>query len=144
MAWNIFKKQKDAMAAREEARTAAVPVPLPGDDVSPRQSVPPRQGLRGGAAKFPVSAQNIFIRPLVTEKSLMHARHDVYVFEVRPDATKITIKKAFANLYGTMPTGVRVAHQQGKVVRFGRREGKRKDWKKAFITVAKGTTIDIQ
>ncbi|MEK7122479.1 MAG: 50S ribosomal protein L23, partial [Patescibacteria group bacterium] len=88
-------------------------------------------------------ADAIFVRPLVTEKSLGLARHDVYAFEVALRATKIEIKKAFANLYGIMPTGVRVARQQGKVVRFARREGRRRDSKKAFITVPKGTTIDI-
>lgn len=136
--WNIRKKKKDEGKAGDAVRAVASPVPVSAVNAPPRSSAP------RVPAKFPVSAQNIFIRPLSTEKSLQLARHDVYAFEVRPDATKITIKKAFANLYGTMPTGVRVANQQGKVVRFGRREGKRKDFKKAFIAVPKGTTIDIQ
>lgn len=134
MLWNRFKK-KD-----KEVRDAQKEVPLPAQQARDAHARPrPR-----ARATFPESAQNIFVRPLSTEKSLFLARHDVYAFEVRRTATKITIKKAFANLYGTMPTGVRVAHQQGKAVRSGRREGRRKDWKKAFITVPKGTTIDIQ
>lgn len=136
MAWNVFKKKTDeqnrALPEKVIAPLATATIP----DVKPAP-----QAKKPGV--FPVSADALFFRPLATEKSLQLARHDVYVFEVAPRATKIEIGKAFANLYGVMPMAVRVAHKSGKVVRFARREGRRRDSKKAYITVPKGTTIDL-
>lgn len=135
MAWNIFKKKSNEQSA-SVASEKAIPAPT-----TVAIAAPPAPKKKHGA--FPVSADTIFLRPLSTEKSLVLARHDVYVFEVALRATKIEIKKAFANLYGVMPVAVRVAHRSGKVVRFARREGRRRDSKKAYITVPKGTTIDL-
>lgn len=138
MDWNIFKKKTNEQksAAPEKAIVASTSAPATTPDATPAKSAKK-------PSLFPVSADAVFLRPLSTEKSLVLARHDVYVFEVALRATKIEIKKAFANLYGVMPTAVRVAHRSGKVVRFGRREGRRRDWKKAYIAVLKGTTIDL-
>lgn len=149
MAWNIFKKKDD-----KSASTPSVPAkaPLQQEGRSPAVSKPRKSdaktdeaapALRRKGVMFSVSADTLFIRPIATEKSLNKSRLGVYAFEVKKDATKIVIKKAFFNLYGVMPTGVRVMNRQGKIMRFGRREGQRKDWKKALITVPKGTTIDI-
>lgn len=136
MAWNIFKKKTDEQNSAIPEKVIAPLATATTPDVKP---APPAK--KPGV--FPVSADAIFLRPLVTEKSLLLARHDVYAFEVAPRATKIEIGKAFANLYGVMPVAVRVAHRSGKVVRFARREGRRRDRKKAYISVPKGTTIDL-
>ena len=133
MAWNVFKKKTDEKTAETPQQVDVVPV----EKTHASRSVAKKPGT------FSVSADTIFIRPLATEKALSLVRSDVYVFEVATRATKIAIKKAFANLYGVMPTGVRVVISRGKVVRFGRREGRRKDSKKAYISVPKGTTIDF-
>lgn len=138
MAWNVFKKNnasiKDAeVSAPKKSATSGVVKDAPATGAVSRKKM----------GTFPVAAYALLIRPLVTEKSLEAARHDVYAFQVKKDATKIEIQKAFSNLYGVMPLSVRTMNRQGKVVRFGRREGRRSDWKKALITVPKGTTIDI-
>lgn len=138
MAWNIFKK-KDKKAASAPSVPTDAPKPRQNDAKADEGETASR---RKGAL-FSVQADTIFIRPIATEKSLNKNRLGVYAFEVKKNATKIEIKKAFFNLYGVMPTGVRVMNRCGKAMLFGRRKGKRKDWKKALITVLKGTTIDI-
>lgn len=137
MAWNVFKK-------KGSSDDAAVTPAASADTHKEQSALAPRKVMPAkNTAKFSVSADAIFRHPLVTEKALAAARRDVYVFQVRTNATKIDIKKAFANLYGVMPTGVRIMRVAGKQVRFGGREGTRANWKKALITVPKGTTIDI-
>jgi large subunit ribosomal protein L23 len=128
MAWNIFKKNQQV--AKDE------PVKKIVQPTEEKVSLAPGK-------KFPVSETALFVRPIVTEKSLRSAGEHVYVFEVVPRATKVNIKKAFYNLYGVMPLGVRVMNMAGKEVRFGQRKGVRKDWKKALITIPKDKTVDI-
>ena len=79
----------------------------------------------------------------MSEKAAMHEATGTYTFKVHPRATKIAIKKAIQSIYHVSPVSVRVMHTQGKAVRFGRFLGKRKDWKKAIVTLPKGTTIAI-
>lgn len=137
MIWNIFKKKGSS--------DGAAPVPVVSADTQKEHTalVPQKVAPTQKVSRFSVCADAIFFRPMATEKALAAARHDVYTFQVRTNATKIDIKKAFANMYGVMPTGVRVMRMEGKRVRFGGRAGARANWKKAFITVPKGTTIDI-
>ena len=77
-------------------------------------------------------------RPLVTEKAqhLQEEQHTV-CFEVHRDATKPEIKKAVEKLFDTRVVDVRVANFRGKVKRQGRFEGKRPDWKKAWVVLSK-------
>jgi large subunit ribosomal protein L23 len=88
-------------------------------------------------------AHRILMRPVVSEKAATHEAHGTYTFEVDPKTTKIEVKKAVRQLYGVLPTKVRVLNMEGKRVRFGRQLGKRKDWKKAIVTLPKGKTINI-
>lgn len=137
MAWNVFKKsQTGDDTSAPKAKT-----------VEPVKSVVVKEE-KGSTApvsgkKFSVREGVVLVRPIVTEKSLLSAGKHVYIFEVALKATKISIKKAFYNLYGIMPTGVRVLRMAGKEVRFGQRRGRRKDWKKALITIPKDKTVDI-
>jgi large subunit ribosomal protein L23 len=77
-------------------------------------------------------------RPLVTEKAqkLQEGQHTV-CFEVHPDATKPEIKKAVEKLFDTRVASVRVANFHGKLKRQGRFEGRRPDWKKAWVVLKK-------
>ena len=141
MAWNVFKKKSDELETR---KTPAVKNTPTHSSVSPSVPVKPVDDTvaPGRKKKFSVPS-TLFVRPLVTEKSLLLAGKHVYVFEVAPRATKIDVKKGFYNLYGVMPTGVRLMNMAGKEVRFGQRQGRRKDWKKAFITTPKNVTIEV-
>jgi len=83
-------------------------------------------------------------RPLVTEKSTA-ARDELnqYIFEVDRKATKVEIQKAVESLFKVKVMDVRTANVQGKKRRLGKHAGKRRDWKKAFVTVAPGSSIEI-
>ena len=77
-------------------------------------------------------------RPLITEKAqILKEGQRTLCFEVHRDATKPEIKKAVEVLFGTKVAGVRVANVHGKVKRQGRFEGKRPDWKKAWVVLKK-------
>lgn len=86
---------------------------------------------------------SVIVRPVVTEKTTVLASTGVYVFEVERKATKVQVSQAIKALYNVIPTSVNTQVVRGKVVRFGRREGKRRTWKKAMVTLPKGTTIDV-
>lgn len=88
-------------------------------------------------------AYRIIVKPLVSEKAGVAEMHGTYTFVVNTNATKTEIKQAIKELYGVLPTKVATSHTEGKRVRFGYTQGKRKDWKKAIVTLPKGRTIDI-
>lgn len=88
--------------------------------------------------------KDVLIRPIVTEKSTTWLGSDrTYAFEVGTAANKIQIKKAVESFYGVDVDEVRTVNVRGKVKRFGRRFGKRKNWKKAYVTVSEGHSIPI-
>jgi large subunit ribosomal protein L23 len=83
-------------------------------------------------------------RPLITEQgATMRELHNQYYFEVAPEANKQEIKQAVEHFFGVKVTQVRTMNYMGKVKRMGRFEGKRADWKKAVVTLAKGDSIDL-
>ena len=83
-------------------------------------------------------------RPLITEQgAVMRERDNQYLFQVDPAANKHEIKQAVEHFFGVKVTHVRTANYVGKVKRMGRYQGKRADWKKAFVTLAKEDTIDL-
>ena len=83
-------------------------------------------------------------RPVISEKSTIAAdsMHQV-IFEVLNDATKSEIKEAVEALFDVTVQRVRVVNVRGKVKRFGRTPGKRKNWKKAYVRLAEGDDIDF-
>jgi len=96
-----------------------------------------------GSARDTKEAYRVLVRPLVTEKSTMMASHGKYVFAVDPKTNKIEVKKAIEALYGVKVDGVNILNQRGKIVFFGGRMGKRKNIKKAIVTLAKGQKITV-
>ena len=94
----------------------------------------------------------LIIKPLLTEKmAVMEERQNKYAFLVRIDANKTEIKKAIETKFDVKVTKVATIRQMGKykqmTVRSGgrtiRTSGKRSDYKKAIITLEKGSAIDI-
>ena len=87
---------------------------------------------------------DILVRPIVTEKSTTTLGTDrTYAFEVGIDANKIQIRSAIESFYGVAVEDVRTIVVRGKVKRFGRHFGKRRNWKKAYVTLADGESIDL-
>ncbi|EKD67187.1 MAG: 50S ribosomal protein L23 [uncultured bacterium] len=79
----------------------------------------------------------------VSEKAASVEASGVYTFRVAGDATKGEVVSAIHANYGIKPVAVRMLNIEGKNVRFGRSMGKRKDWKKAIVTLPKESHIDI-
>lgn len=86
----------------------------------------------------------ILLSPLISEKStLLAEKHKQFAFKVAPDATKPEIKKAVENCFNVKVKAVRVANCSGKRKRFGQMNGKRKDWKKAYVALQAGHDINF-
>jgi large subunit ribosomal protein L23 len=82
---------------------------------------------------------DVLRRPLITEKStILKETQRSLCFEVHRDATKPEIKKAVETLFGVKVQDVRVANVHGKMKRQGRYQGRRPDWKKAYVVLRKG------
>lgn len=86
---------------------------------------------------------DIVVRPLLTEKSTL-ARYtgSLYTFEVSLNANKQEIAWAIEKAFGVNVEAVRTASFMGKVKRVRKGIGSRSDWKKAFVRLAEGQTIE--
>ena len=88
---------------------------------------------------------SVLIAPHVTEKtSLAMQNHNQYTFRVRRDASKIDIRKAIELMFDVKVAGVQVVNEPGKARRFGRTVGRTQDWKKAYVSLSPGQTIDYE
>jgi large subunit ribosomal protein L23 len=86
----------------------------------------------------------ILLRPIVTEKSMTLAEtENSYLFEVGVGANKIQIRQAVEEVFGVRVESVRTLNYRGKNKRFGRHYGKRSNWKKAYVKLAEGNTLDF-
>jgi large subunit ribosomal protein L23 len=86
----------------------------------------------------------VIIRPLLTEKNAMLKETlNKVVFEVAPDANKIEVKKAVEEAFKVSVDTVNILNVRGKVKRLGRNFGKRRDWKKAVVTLKEGNIIEF-
>ncbi len=83
--------------------------------------------------------------PMITEKgTLVGETARQVVFQVDRRATKQEIKKAVEELFDVKVEAVRTINYLGKVrTRFGRKIGRRADWKKAYVTLAEGEAFDL-
>ena len=90
---------------------------------------------------------DISIRPLITEKANnVSEKLNCYTFAVSPDANKFQIKDIVEKLYNVRVTSVNTAYYAGKRkqrwTKSGLLKGKKPAFKKAYVTVAEGQTID--
>ena len=81
--------------------------------------------------------------PHVTEKAVSGSDSNIHAFKVAVGATKREIKTAVEALFEVQVAEVRTVNVKGKVKSFGKRQGKRKDWKKAYVRLAEGQSLDI-
>lgn len=85
----------------------------------------------------------VLLSPRVTEKSTRVQADRQYVFRVCDDATKTEIAKAVELLFNVEVTAVQVCNVKGKTRNFGRTQGRRKSWKKAYVTLKEGQAINF-
>lgn len=82
--------------------------------------------------------------PHVSEKSTRVAdKYRQIVLEVRRDATKPLIKQAVEKMFNVKVETVTVTNVKGKAKRSGRVEGRRPNWKKAYVRLAPGQDLDF-
>lgn len=82
--------------------------------------------------------------PHVTEKAVSGNESNVHVFKVATDSTKAEIKKAIESLFEVEVSSVRSVNVNGKQKNFGRRKGSRKNWKKAYVRLAEGHSLNVE
>ena len=86
---------------------------------------------------------DVIRKPVITEKATMASESGAVVFEVAPEANKPQIKEAIEALFGVKVKAVNTTITKGKTKRFRGQMGKRKDVKKAYVTLEEGNTIDV-
>ena len=102
----------------------------------------------------PVSARKIryseerlltlLLAPTVSEKATFIAdKHEQVVFRVSPDATKPEVKAAVELMFKVEVESVQIANVKGKVKRFGKFNGRRRSWKKAYVSLKPGQEINF-
>lgn len=91
-----------------------------------------------------VKLASVLTAPIVSEKSAIIAdTSNQFVFKVANSATKLQVKNAVELMFDVKVDSVRVLNVKGKVKRFGRSLGKRSDWKKAYVKLQSGYSIEL-
>ena len=86
----------------------------------------------------------VILAPQISEKSTFVAdKNEQVVFRVASDATKPEIKAAVELLFKVQVDNVQVLNVKGKAKRFGKFMGKRKNWKKAYVSLKPGQEINF-
>lgn len=86
----------------------------------------------------------VIMSPHISEKATMAAQlNNEYVFHVADTATKPEVKDAIEFLFNTKVKAVRIVNVRPKQKLFRGIEGKRKGWKKAYVTLQANQTLDI-
>lgn len=87
---------------------------------------------------------DIVLRPLMTEKTTRQKEmFNQFSFEVNPKANRIEIRRAIEKIFDVRVANVRTIQVKGKRKQRGKIIGKRKDWKKAIVTLKPGERIDF-
>jgi large subunit ribosomal protein L23 len=80
--------------------------------------------------------------PHLSEKAHLAAENNQVVLKVRTDATKAEIRQAVELLFEVQVDDVKVVNVKGKTKRFGQTKGRRSDWKKAYVRLAEGSSLE--
>ena len=90
------------------------------------------------------TAYDVILAPVVSEKSYdLIENHNTYTFDVDPRANKTQIKNAVETVFDVKVVRVNTMNRKGKTKRTGYNYGKRKDIKRAVVTLAAGDSIDL-
>lgn len=80
-------------------------------------------------------AQDVVVRPIITEKAMQGIAAKKYTFEVAKNANKIEIAQAVEELFNVKVAKVSTVNVRGRLRRQGRNEGYTRAWKKAYVTL---------
>ena len=82
--------------------------------------------------------------PRITEKAAnAGSSTNTVVFEVHPDANKNECRRAVEKIFNVKVESVRTLNSLGKLRRVRSKAGRQSDWKKAYVRLAKGNSIDV-
>ncbi|MDP8971443.1 MAG: 50S ribosomal protein L23 [Actinomycetota bacterium] len=87
--------------------------------------------------------RDVIVAPVVSEKSYGLLDDGRYTFVVHPTANKTEVKQAVERIFEVKVRAVNTLNRKGKRKRFGGTYGRRKDTKRAIVTLAPGEEIDI-
>jgi len=119
------------------------------------KKAPAKKVTAAAAAEKPASTpgvnegrlMTVLLAPVVSEKATFIAdKHNQVIFRVRQDATKKDVKAAVELLWKDKKVeveSVRVLNVRGKTKRFGAYVGRRRNWKKAYVSLKSGTEINF-
>ena len=86
----------------------------------------------------------VLVAPVVSEKSMAAAEQSrQHVFMVAPRATRHAVRAAVEKMFEVEVVRVNIINVKGKKKGFGRRKGRRKDWKKAYVRLREGFDIQL-
>ena len=141
----ILKKIKKSDDKKTEEKTQDTPAEVKAEKNTEKKQAAKKETAptKSAKTKSTFHLAEVILHPVVTEKSATLASSGKYIFAIDRKANKIQVKSAIKAMYGITPVSVNIQNMKGKKVRFGRRFGKRKDWKKAIVTLPAGKTIDV-
>ena len=91
-----------------------------------------------------INILSVIRAPRVSEKTArLQEQSNQYVFEVATTATKADVKSAVESLFDVKVEAVNVVNVKGKNKSFRNRAGRRGDWRKAYVRLADGQSIDV-
>lgn len=86
---------------------------------------------------------DIIIAPVITEKTMANRQNNVYTFKVAKDADKTEIKRAVEEAFKVSVVSVNTLNTKSKRRRVGKYAGRTKTYKKAIVTLASGSSIEM-
>lgn len=127
------------------------------DEAAPKKSAPVKVAVKDEEKKEQLltpqvhknkkhedpTAYRIISKPLITEKATELTALNKYIFVVPVSANKKSIAERIFGIYGVKPEKINIVRRSGKLVRYGRRTGVTKSYKKAIITLAQGDKIEV-
>ena len=90
-----------------------------------------------------MKARHVLIKPVISEKSYALLTANKYTFRVHERASKTQVRQAIEEVFGVRVTAVRTAWVKAKPKRRGWTQGKRRQWKKAIVTLHPEDSIEL-
>ena len=145
------KKAAAKTAAKKAAKTSAETAAKAADKAAAKTTGKPavktsaKTPAKASGSKYkPERLLTLLLAPTVSEKATQIAdQHSQVVFRVMQDATKPEVKAAVELLFKVDVDAVRIANVKGKAKRFGAYSGRRRHWKKAYVSLKPGQEINF-
>lgn len=90
-----------------------------------------------------MNPRSVIVRPVISEKSYALLAANKYTFRVHDDATKPQVRQAIEQIFDVRVKDVRTVNVKPKAKRRGLYAGKRRQWKKAIVTLHPDDTIEL-